>query len=105
MVGLAAAIFALIRRSAVASAAAFGLVAVCVQSVLDRDLRPALAEARSLKSFVPVVADHVKADQLCIPSGINYELSYYYGSAVPDLTNSKMRLPDCDATRAGRHDA
>jgi hypothetical protein len=26
---------------------------------------------------------------LCIPSGINYELSYYYGAAVPDLTNSR----------------
>ncbi len=52
-------------------------------------LRPAVAQARSLKSFVPIVADHVKADQLCIPSGINYELSYYYGSAVPDLTNQK----------------
>ena len=33
--------------------------------------------------------DHVKGDQLCIPSGINYELSYYYGAAVPDLTNPK----------------
>ena len=31
----------------------------------------------------------VKSHQLCIPSGINYELSYYYGAAVPDLTNPK----------------
>jgi 4-amino-4-deoxy-L-arabinose transferase-like glycosyltransferase len=89
LVGLATAIFALIRRSAVTSAAAFGFVAVSFSLFWTADLRPALAEARSLKSFVPVVADHVKADQLCIPSGINYELSYYYGSAVPDLTNQK----------------
>ncbi len=52
-------------------------------------MRTRLAEMRSVKSFVPIVADHVKGDQLCIPSGINYELSYYYGAAVPDLTNPK----------------
>jgi hypothetical protein len=33
--------------------------------------------------------ENVKGAQLCIPSGINYELSYYYGAAVPDLTNSR----------------
>jgi hypothetical protein len=42
-----------------------------------------------MKNFVPVVAEHVKGDQLCIPSGINYELSYYYGAAVPDLKSSR----------------
>src|SRR3984885_7123047 len=89
IVGLGVAIFALIRRNAVASAAAFGAVAVGFSLFWTATLRPAVAQARSLKSFVPIVADHVKADQLCIPSGINYELSYYYGSAVPDLTNQK----------------
>src|ERR1700678_891546 len=48
-------------------------------------MRPRLAEMRSVKSFVPVLVDHVKGNQLCIPAGINYELSYYYGAAVPDL--------------------
>jgi len=43
-----------------------------------------------VKSFVPIVVAQVKGNQLCIPSGINYELSYYYGAAVPDLTN-----PNC----------
>ena len=43
----------------------------------------------SVKSFVPIVAEHVKGDQLCIPSGINYELSYYYGAAVPDLSDPR----------------
>jgi len=89
LVGLATAILALIRRSAVASAAGFGLIAVSFSLFWTAGLRPTLAAARSLKSFVPIVADRVKADQLCIPSGINYELSYYYGSAVPDLTNQK----------------
>jgi 4-amino-4-deoxy-L-arabinose transferase-like glycosyltransferase len=89
IVGLGVAIFALIRRNAVASAAAFGGVAIGFSLFWTATLRPAVAQARSLKSFVPAVADYVKADQLCIPSGINYELSYYYGSAVPDLTNQK----------------
>jgi hypothetical protein len=26
---------------------------------------------------------------LCIASGINYELSYYYGAAVPDLADPR----------------
>jgi 4-amino-4-deoxy-L-arabinose transferase-like glycosyltransferase len=89
LVGLVATVVALIRRNAVACGAAFGFIAVGFSLFWTATLRPVVAQARSLKSFVPVVADHVKADQLCIPSGINYELSYYYGSAVPDLTNQK----------------
>jgi len=89
LLGFATAILALVRRSAVASAAAFGLIAVSFSLLWTATLRPAVAEARTLKGFVPTIADRVKADQLCIPSGINYELSYYYGSAVPNLTNQK----------------
>ena len=36
-----------------------------------------------------MVAQHVKGDQLCIPGGVNYELSYYYGAAVPDIRNPR----------------
>ena len=63
---------------------AFGLTALVLCLLWTMTMRPRLAEMRSVKSFVPVIADHVKGDQLCIPSGINYELSYYYGAAVPD---------------------
>jgi len=82
-------IFALIQRRAIASGFAFCLIALSLSLFWTATLRPDVARLRSVKSFVPTVADHVKTDQLCIPSGINYELSYYYGAAVPDLKNPK----------------
>jgi 4-amino-4-deoxy-L-arabinose transferase-like glycosyltransferase len=82
-------IFALLRRRAILVGAAFGFLALSESLFWTTWLRPGLAAERSVKSFVPVIVDHVKSDQLCIPSGINYELSYYYGSAVPDLINPK----------------
>jgi 4-amino-4-deoxy-L-arabinose transferase-like glycosyltransferase len=77
------------RRSALGAGIAFGLTALVLCLLWTMTLRPMLAEMRSVKSFVPTVADQVKGDQLCVPSGINYELSYYYGAAVPDLGNPK----------------
>lgn len=77
------------RRSAPGAGIAFGLTALVLCLLWTMTLRPMLAEMRSVKSFVPTVADQVKGDQLCVPAGINYELSYYYGAAVPDLTNPK----------------
>jgi hypothetical protein len=77
------------RHRAIGNGLAFGLTALVLCLLWTMTLRPILAEMRSVKSFVPVVADRIKGSQLCIPSGINYELSYYYGAAVPDLTNSK----------------
>jgi 4-amino-4-deoxy-L-arabinose transferase-like glycosyltransferase len=77
------------RRRALGSGVAFGLTALVLCLLWTMTMRPRLAQMRSVKSFVPVVVDHLKGDQLCIPSGINYELSYYYGAAVPDLTNSR----------------
>jgi hypothetical protein len=68
---------------------AFALAALSSSMLWTSTLRPGLAEWRSVKSFVPIVADRVKGNQLCIPSGINYELSYYYGGAVPDLSDPR----------------
>ena len=82
-------IFAILRRRAILVGAAFGLLALSESMFWTTWLRPGLATARSIKSFSPVIAAQVKGDQLCIPGGINYELSYYYGAAVPDLTNPK----------------
>jgi 4-amino-4-deoxy-L-arabinose transferase-like glycosyltransferase len=81
--------FALIRRNRILTGVAFGVFGVCGSILWTATLRPAVAEARSVKSFVPIVAQRVKGNQLCIPSGINYELSYYYGAAVPDISNPK----------------
>jgi 4-amino-4-deoxy-L-arabinose transferase-like glycosyltransferase len=97
LAALAIAIFALIQRRAIAIGAAFGLLALSLSLFWTAVLRPDLAAIRSVKSFIPIVAEHVKGDQLCIPSGINYELSYYYGAAVPDLAN-----PQCANGAAGK---
>ncbi len=75
------------RRSTIGGGLAFGLTALALSLFWTMTMRPRLAEMRSIKSFAPVIADHVKGDQLCIPAGINYELSYYYGAAVPDVGN------------------
>ncbi|HEY6299210.1 MAG TPA: hypothetical protein VIW95_06145, partial [Candidatus Binatus sp.] len=77
------------RRSTLGVGIAFGLTALVLSLLWTMTLRPMLAEMRSVKSFVPTIADHVKADQLCVPNGINYELSYYYGAAVPDVSNPR----------------
>jgi 4-amino-4-deoxy-L-arabinose transferase-like glycosyltransferase len=77
------------RRSTIGGGIAFGLTALVLCLTWTMTMRPRLAQVRSVKSFVPLVAAHVKGDQLCIPSGINYELSYYYGAAVPDIGNPR----------------
>ncbi len=81
--------YALVRRGAIASGLAFALAALCGSLLWTATLRPSLAELRSMSNFVPIVIERVKGDQLCIPSGVNYELSYYYGAAVPDLKNPR----------------
>jgi 4-amino-4-deoxy-L-arabinose transferase-like glycosyltransferase len=77
------------RRSAPGGGIAFGLTALVLCLLWTMTFRPILAEMRSVKSFIPTLVDQVKADQLCIPAGINYELSYYYGAAVPDISNPR----------------
>jgi len=84
--------FALFRRSAIAGGCAFALAALSMCLFWTATLRPGLAQMRSVKSFVPIVAERVKGDQLCIASGINYELSYYYGAAVPNLADPRCSV-------------
>jgi 4-amino-4-deoxy-L-arabinose transferase-like glycosyltransferase len=90
-------IFGLFRRSATTLGVAFGLAGLCGSVLWTAELRPTVAQMRSLKSFVPTVASTVKDSQLCIPSGINYELSYYYGSAVP-----RLKDPRCSDPKPGK---
>ena len=85
MVWIGFAILSPFRRRAFEMGVAFGVLALLGSLCWTAALRPFVATMRSVKSFVPIVAEHVKGDQLCIPAGINYELSYYYGAAVPDL--------------------
>jgi 4-amino-4-deoxy-L-arabinose transferase-like glycosyltransferase len=89
LVAVVIGIFGLRRRIALGGGLAFALTALPLCLLWTTTMRPDLAGMRSVKSFVPIVAEHVKGDQLCIPSGINYELSYYYGAAVPDLSDPR----------------
>ena len=77
------------RRRAIEMGVTFGVFALFGSLCWTAALRPYVATMRSVKTFFPTVAVCVKGDQLCIPSGINYELSYYYGAAVPDLGNPR----------------
>ena len=83
------AIVILLRRREVLVGVAFGLLGLSQSLLWLTMLRPGLGNARSVKSFVPTIVANVKGNQLCIASGINYELSYYYDSAVSDLKNPK----------------
>jgi 4-amino-4-deoxy-L-arabinose transferase-like glycosyltransferase len=89
LLALVTAAVAIFRGRAIVTGTALGVFAVAGSLFLTAGLRPGLAVERSIKSFVPTIVDHVKADQLCIPAGINYELSYYYGAAVPDISNPR----------------
>jgi len=97
MVAVVIEILALGRRSAMAHGLAFALTALPLCLLWTTTMRPGLAVMRSVRSFVPIVAEHVRGDQLCIPSGINYELSYYYSAAVPDVSD-----PRCVNGAAGK---
>jgi hypothetical protein len=82
-------VFGFFRKRAIVGGPAFGLTSLFMCLFWTATLRPDVAGMRSVKGFVPIVSDRVKGNQLCTPSGINYELSYYYGSAVPDLNNPR----------------
>ena len=81
--------FGFLRQRPTVGGFAFGLISLCMCLFWTSILRPSVAAMRSVKSFVPTIVDNVKADQLCIPAGINYELSYYYRAAVPDISNPR----------------
>ena len=83
------AIVVLLRRREVLLGVVFGLLGLSQSLLWLTMLRPGLAYARSVKRFVPTISVNVKGDQLCVANGINYELSYYYDAAVPDLKNPK----------------
>jgi 4-amino-4-deoxy-L-arabinose transferase-like glycosyltransferase len=85
------------RRGALEIGFTFGALALFGSLCWTAALRPYVATLRSVKTLFSMVTPYVKGDQLCTPSGINYELSYYYGAAVPDLAN-----PQCENVVAGK---
>jgi hypothetical protein len=86
------AVWAFRRRDPVSAAFAFALTGLAGSLLWTATLRPALASMRSLKGFAPQIATLVKGAPLCIPSNLNYELSFYYGAAVPPMHSA--RCPD-----------
>ncbi|MDO8433598.1 MAG: phospholipid carrier-dependent glycosyltransferase [Candidatus Binatus sp.] len=84
------------RRLAVGAGFAFALTGLAASILWTATLRPKLAAMRSLKNFAPQVAETAKGAPVCIPAGINYEFSYYYGSAVPALRKGLCPKPAAD---------
>jgi 4-amino-4-deoxy-L-arabinose transferase-like glycosyltransferase len=97
MVWIGFALLSPFRRRAFETGVTFGVLALFGSFCWTAALRPYVATLRSVKTLLPVAAISLKSDQLCIPSGINYELSYYYGAAVPNLAS-----PQCANVVAGK---
>lgn len=77
------------RRRIVFSGAALGALSLVASLLFTAQVRPALAERRSVRTFAPMVRARVGAARICIVSGLDYELSFYYGAAVPDLKTGR----------------
>jgi hypothetical protein len=84
------------RGFALGIGVAFAVTGLATSMLWTATLRPKLAAMRSLKSFAPQVAVAVNGAPVCIPAGINYEFSYYYGLAVPALRKGRCPTPTTD---------
>ncbi len=80
-----AALLALRGHEIVRTGLSVALLSLAASLLFTGVVRPRLAAERSVREFAPLVREHVDGAPLCIVNGINYELSYYYGAAVPDL--------------------
>ena len=79
------AVIATRRGQMTIAGASLGALSLCASLLFTGLVRPALAERRSVRAFAPQVRAKVGAGRICIVEGVNYELSFYYGEAVPDL--------------------
>ena len=96
IIGAAVAIWSFNRKLALGLGLAIALTGLAMSTLWTATLRPELAAMRSLKSFAPQVADAVKGAPVCIPAGINYEFSFYYGAAVPALRKAECPHPTAE---------
>jgi hypothetical protein len=96
IIGAAVAIWSFNRKLALGLGLAIALTGLAMSTLWTATLRPELAAMRSLKSFAPQVADAVKGAPVCIPAGINYEFSFYYGAAVPALRKAGCPHPTAE---------
>jgi hypothetical protein len=82
----AIAVLLALRRDDIARAGfGVGILSLAASILFTAVVRPRLAAERSVREFAALVHQRIDGAPLCIVSGINYELSFYYGAAVPDL--------------------
>ena len=96
VVAASVAIWSFNRKRALGMGLAIALSGLAISTLWTATLRPKLAAMRSLKSFAPQVADAVKGAPVCIAAGINYEFSFYYGSAIPALRKAECPHPTAE---------
>lgn len=88
--GAVAAFVALHRREPLAIAGAIAIVALAGAALFVGTLRPELARARTLKDFAERAHRRIGEAPLYVPAAVNYELSFYYGRAVPVWSESTV---------------
>jgi 4-amino-4-deoxy-L-arabinose transferase-like glycosyltransferase len=80
-----AALLALGRDEIARAGLGVGILSLAASILFTAVVRPRLAAERSVREFAQVVHERIDGAPLCIVRGVNHELSFYYGAAVPDL--------------------
>jgi len=95
----AMAVFAgLLARRPLWSGAGLAAIALAGSTLFTGTLRPELARARSVKTFAEQVHRRIGDAPLYVPWGHDYELSFYYGSAIRGLDEADPSILTSDAT-------
>ncbi len=84
-----AALLALTRVDIARAGFGVGILSLAASLLFTAVARPRLAAERSVREFAQFVHERIDGAPLCIVSGVNYELSFYYGAAVPDLKTGR----------------
>jgi 4-amino-4-deoxy-L-arabinose transferase-like glycosyltransferase len=88
--GAAAVLVALHRREPLASGGAIAILGLAGVALFVGTLRPELARARTLKEFAERAHRRIGEAPLYVPGAANYELSFYYGRALPPLSKKML---------------
>ncbi len=96
--GAAAALFFVKRDRIIPAGAAVGILALAASLMVCSILRPELARERSAKAFVSTIHAQVGKSPLFIVGEPNYDLSFYYGRAIPRLTGKHAAVPPASET-------
>ncbi len=89
----ALAAWSLRRRITMGMGLAIALTGLAGTLLWTAVLRPEIADMRSLKSFAPQIAAQANGAPVCVPTDLNYELSFYYGAAIPSVASGRCPPP------------